>query len=82
VSPSTRLWYSPFLLQGILDLEEIGEVAVGGDVDVQIDGLGVMVEDGERLAEPAADAALPDHRELRVDYTVPVPGTRKNRVSK
>jgi hypothetical protein len=55
------------LHQGVLDLEQVGEVSTGVDADEQVDRLVVVVEEGQFLAEPVADRAPADHRELRVD---------------
>ena len=55
------------LLERVLDLEQVGEVAVGLDAHGQVDRLVVVVEDRELLVEAAADGALADHRQLGVD---------------
>ena len=72
----------PFFVERVLDLEQVGEVARGLDADGEVDGLVVVIEDRQLLVEAVADRPLADHRELRVDVDGPVPGTRKNRVSK
>ena len=55
------------LLQRVLDLEQVGEVARRRDPHVEVDGLVVVVEDGQPFPEPLPHHALADHRELRVD---------------
>jgi hypothetical protein len=57
----------PLLPQGVLDLEEVGEIGGRLDADVQRDALVGVVEDGQVLVEAVRDRALADHRELRVD---------------
>ena len=55
------------LLQRVLDLEQIGEVAAGLDPDLHVDRLLVVVQDRQLLAETVADGPLADHRQLGVD---------------
>ena len=55
------------LLQGVLDLEQVGEVRACLDAHVEVDRLLVVVEDRELLVEAPAHGALADHRELGVD---------------
>ena len=57
----------PFLVERVLDLEQVGEVRAGLDPHGQVDRLVVVVEHGELLVEAVADRALPDHRQLGVD---------------
>ena len=55
------------LLQRVLHLEQIGEVAAGVDPHVDVDGLGIVIEDRDVLAKTTSDGALADHRELGID---------------
>src|SRR5262249_25099950 len=45
------------LLERVLDLEEVGEVAAGLDADGQVDRLLVVVQDRQLLGETSADGA-------------------------
>jgi hypothetical protein len=56
-----------FLLERVLDLEEVREVAARVDPHDQVDRLGVVVQDRQLLVEPLRDDAAPDDRQLRVD---------------
>src|SRR5262245_31906655 len=61
------------LLEGVLDLEQVGEVAGGLDPHAQPNRLVAVVEDRQRLAKTGGNRPLPDHRELRVDVDRPYP---------
>src|SRR6185503_18531052 len=65
------------LLERVLDLEQVGEVAARIEADAQIHGLVGMVEDRQLLVEAVADGAAPDHRQLRVDVDRPGAGDEK-----
>ena len=54
------------LLQCVLDLEEVGEVACGVDPNRQLDRLIFVIQDRQLLVEAVADGALSDHRELGI----------------
>ena len=58
---------APLLDQGVLDLEQVGEVAGGIDANGQVGRLLVVVQDRELLVEAVSDGPPADHRELRVD---------------
>ena len=62
------------LLERVLDLEQVGEVAGGVESDGQVDGLVFVVEDREFFVKTVADRAPADHRELRVDVDGPGAG--------
>ena len=62
------------LLERVLDLEQVGEVAGGVDPDLQVDGLVLMVEDRQLLVEAIAHRPLADDRQLGVDVDRPGPG--------
>ena len=49
---------APDLLERVLDLEQVGEVAGGVDPDRELDRLVLVVEDRQLLVEPVADRAL------------------------
>ena len=55
------------LLQRVLHLEQVGEVAAGLDANGEVDRLVRVVEDRQLLVEPLADGALANHGELGVD---------------
>jgi hypothetical protein len=55
------------LLQRVLDLEQVGEIAGGLHADLEIDRFLVVIEERELLVEAVAHGALADHRELGVD---------------
>ena len=55
------------LLQRVLDLEQVGEIAGGLHADLEIDSLLVVVEERELLVEAVAHGPLADHRQLGVD---------------
>ena len=55
------------LAQGVLHLEEVGEVAARVDANGERDGLVGVVQDRQLLVEAGRDGALPDDGELRVD---------------
>ena len=50
----------------VLDLEQVGEVGRDGDRDLGLNGLGVVVHDGQLLVEAVADDPPADHRHGRV----------------
>ena len=52
-----------FLRERVLDLEQIGEVSVRLDPQLELDGLGAVVEDGDVLVDALSDEAPADHRE-------------------
>ena len=58
---------APLLLECVLDLEQVGEVAGGIDADGEVDGMLVVIQDRELFVEPVSDRAPADHRQLRVD---------------
>src|SRR4029453_9977126 len=58
---------APLLLESVLDLEQVGEVACGFDADFEVDWLRVVVEDRELLVEAVADRPPANHRQLGVD---------------
>ena len=62
------------LLERVLDLEQIREIAAGIDADAQFDRFGEMVENRELLVKTCADRALADHGQLRVDVDGPRTG--------
>ena len=62
------------LLERVLDLEEVGEVAAGVEAHVEVHGLVRVVQDRQLLVEARRHRALPDHRELRVDVDGSGPG--------
>ena len=63
------------LLERVLDLEQVGEVAARRrSRTVEVDRLVLVVEDRQLLVEAVPDRPLPDHRELGVD--VDRPGAR------
>jgi hypothetical protein len=55
------------LLERVLHLEEVGEVAGGLDSNGQVNPVIVMVEDGQLLVEAVTDRPLANHGQLRVD---------------
>ena len=67
----------PDLLEGVLDLEQVGEVAIGVDADREVDGLVGVVEDRQLFVEAIADGALADDRLLRVDVHGARPGNEE-----
>ena len=64
----------PLLLERVLDLEQIGEVARRLEPKRQVERLLVVVEDGDLLVEAVGDGARADDRLLRV--LVDGPGSR------
>ena len=64
----------PELLERVLDLEQVREVAGGVDPDLEVDGLVLMVEDRQLLVEAVAHGPLADDRQLGVDVDRAGPG--------
>ena len=64
---STRGVVLALLLQRVLDLEQVGEVAARLEPNREADRLVVVVEDRQLLVEAVADGAPANHRQLRVD---------------
>ena len=64
----------PVLLERVLDLEQVGEVAGCLDADLEVDGLALVVEDRELLVEAVAHGPLADDRQLGVDVDRARPG--------
>ena len=62
------------LLERVLDLEQVGEIAGSVDPDLEVDGLVLMVEDRQLLVEAIAHRPLADDRQLGVDVDRPGPG--------
>ena len=54
------------LLQGVLDLEQVGEVGASLDLGGHLDRVGCVVEQDQVLVEAVADVALADYRQARV----------------
>ena len=57
------------LLQGVLDLEQVGEVGIGVEAEFELDRLGVVIQDSDVLVEAVADraVAMDGHRWVLVD---------------
>src|SRR5689334_21426643 len=67
----------PFLLQRVLDLEEVGEVGARIDPNGQVDRFLVVVENLELLTKPVSDRTASDDGELRIDVDGPRPGNQE-----
>src|SRR5215217_1090927 len=59
------------LLERVLDLEQVREIATRLETNGQLDRFAGMVENGQLLGEAVADGAPADHRQLRVDVDGP-----------
>ena len=62
------------LPQGVLHLEEVGEVTPCVDANRELDRRVVVIHHRELFVEAGADRAVPDHRQLRVDVNRAGPG--------
>src|SRR5215475_2553365 len=65
------------LEQGVLHLEEIGEVRVGFDHDIQIDGLRFMIRNLEVFVKSSAHRALSNNRHWRIHINGPRSGNEE-----
>jgi hypothetical protein len=64
----------PFFFRASLTSKRSAKSLAAEDPDLQVDGLLVVVQDGQPLVESTADRSLADHRELRVDVHGARPG--------